>query len=109
MSETAPEAPEAPAPGNSSVEGQSGPAQPDPTPAGTTSAEPTPEGSSTPEPAPAPEPTSDAPPQGDVSSHKVKLIDAITAVEGFFMRHPELERGLMTELRSGIVALERFV
>jgi len=53
-----------------------------------------------PEPAPAP--------GTDVSQHKVKLLDVTARVENFFANHPELDKGLMTELRSGVMALERF-
>jgi len=72
--------------------------------------------SDTPSPGPdapgdAPEPAQPEPapaPGADVSQHKVRLLDVTARVENFFANHPELDKGLMTELRSGMTALERF-
>ena len=50
--------------------------------------------------------TAPAPAPGIV---KVKLADVLAHAENFFARHPELDRGLLTDLASGVQALERYV
>jgi len=54
----------------------------------------------------APAATAPAPAPGIV---KVKLADVLAHAENFFARHPELDRGLLTDLASGVQALERYV
>jgi hypothetical protein len=106
MSETPVET--APAPGVT-VEGTS--VEPaDPTPAPSVPPEP----AAPPEPPAAPEPVSAKPPLVPVPDpvtavHKVRLADTLALVENFFARHPELDRALMTELSSSVMALERLV
>lgn len=41
--------------------------------------------------------------------HKVRLADVVATVENFFARNPALDRALITDLTSGLAALERFI
>lgn len=67
-------------------------------------------------PAAPPEPAQAAPvpvpenPAGAAGapSVKVRLLDVSGHVEHFFATHPALDRALLTELKSGLMALERF-
>ena len=40
--------------------------------------------------------------------HKVLLQDVLDSVNNFFARHPGIDRALLTDLSSGLTALERY-
>lgn len=69
-----------------------------------------------PSPPTEPEPSPSAPagtavPAGAPAQpgHKLKVYDVVAHVEQFFATHPALDRALLTELKSGLLTLERFV
>lgn len=106
VTEPAPEPPADPTPAPSETEPAPAPV-PEPSPA---PSEPAPEPGSVEviveEPAPATEPVLAVPP---AHVHKIRLADALATVENFFARNPQLERALITDLSTGLSALERFL